>query len=207
MPLGVDADSGGIFPTCSRFNHSCCSNANYSWCSKFGREQVVAVKDIECGKEISVSYLREEFWAAPRHERQQHLVKEFGFHCCCTMCSQNDEDVSASDIRRGRILQLQSAIGDGMLIVMNPDRALTSCKEVLQLLDQEGESGAMVYSAYYDAFQVCVAHGDHARASAMASLAARAKSDSQGHDADGLGRIEGLIQSPQTHRLAGTTNR
>ena len=30
MPLSINASSDEIFPNCSRFNHSCCSNASYS---------------------------------------------------------------------------------------------------------------------------------------------------------------------------------
>jgi len=54
------------------------------------------------------------------------------------------------------------------------------------LLKEEGESDVTVYAA---AFQVCVAHGDFGRASAMAGLAAKAKSDCQGNDADGIEEI------------------
>jgi len=53
------------------------------------------------------------------------------------------------------------------------------------LLKEEGESDVTVYAA---AFQVC-AHGDFGRASAMAGLAAKAKSDCQGNDADGIEEI------------------
>ncbi len=207
MPLGTNTSSGGIFPDCSRFNHNCCSNAAYSWCSKLGLERVFAVKDIKEGEEISVSYLSEQFWTTPRTERRRHLLDEFGFQCCCDICLQNTEDTSASDTRRRKLCQLDAAIGNGMLIISNPGRALKSCKDVLQLLREEGESDMKVYAAYYDAFQVCVAHGDLARASAMAGLAAGAKSDCQGNDADGIEEIGRFIQSPQTHRLAGTTNR
>lgn len=35
--LGVNTREGGIFPTFSRFNHSCVANAVYSWNEKLGR--------------------------------------------------------------------------------------------------------------------------------------------------------------------------
>ena len=82
---------------------------------------------------------------------------------------------------------------------MSPHRALASCREVLQFFKEEGDLGAMVHS------QVCVAHGDYARASAMASLVARMKKDCQGYGADAVEQYERLIQAPQSHRLAGTT--
>ena len=113
MPLGTNASRGGIFPKCSRFNHSCCSNAGYSWCNKLGLERVFAVKDIKEGKEISVSYLSEHLWTTARSERRQHLLDEFGFRCCCDICSQDTEDVSATDTRRQKLSQLDAAIGEG----------------------------------------------------------------------------------------------
>lgn len=41
----------------------------------------------------------------------------------------------------------------------------------------------------------------------MAGLAARAKRDCQGNEADGIEEIERLIVSPQSHRLASSTNK
>jgi hypothetical protein len=64
-----------------------------------------------------------------------------------------------------------------------------------------------VHSTYYDAFQICVAHGDLARAATFAGLAAEVKMDCQGCDADGIEELDTFIRSPQKHRLAGTTNR
>jgi len=78
MPLGTNASSGGIFPNCSRFNHSCCSNASYSWCNKLGLERVFAVQDIKEGEEISVSYLSEQFGMTPGSERRRHLLTNLG---------------------------------------------------------------------------------------------------------------------------------
>ena len=207
LPLGSNASSGGIFPVCSRFNHSCCSNAEYSWCSAIGQERVFAVKDIKEGEEITVSYLSDRFWPTARNERQQHLLANFAFRCSCDVCSRGSDEVSASNERRQTLSQLDALIGDGVLIVMQPGRALAHCKETLYLLEKEGESGVKIYATYYDAFQVCVTHGDFARASAMAGLAAKAKRDCQGNYADGIEDIEQLIKSPQSHRLAGTTSK
>ncbi len=207
MPLSINASSDEIFPNCSRFNHSCCSNASYSWCNKLELERIFAVKDIKEEEEISVSYLFVQFEMTSESERRRHLLNEFEFQCYCDICFQNIEDASASDTRRRKLSQLNVAIGDGILIVTNSGRALKSCKDVLQLLKEEKESDVTVYVAYYDAFQMCVAHGDFGRASAMAGLAAKAKSDCQGNDADGIEKIGRFIQSSQTHRLAGITNK
>jgi hypothetical protein len=43
----------------------------------------------------------------------------------------------------------------------------------LDLLRDEGDLGMKMHSAYYDAFQICVTHGDLAHAVAFAELAAK----------------------------------
>ena len=72
MPLGPNANETGLFPKSSRFNHSCCANAAYSWCGKLGVERVYALKDIKERGEITVSYLGNDL-AKPRTERQKHI--------------------------------------------------------------------------------------------------------------------------------------
>jgi len=59
IPLNVDAREGGIFPTFSRFNHSCVANAVCSWNGKLGEERVYAVKTIgDKEEEITVNCSR-----------------------------------------------------------------------------------------------------------------------------------------------------
>lgn len=205
IPLGADADEGGIFPICSRFNHSCVGNAAYSWCGRLGVERVYTNSDIKEGEEITVEYLSDEAWAKPRADRQRHLLREFGFECCCTVCGAAASDVAASDRRRLQIAQYNSVIGDGILIMTNPNRALRHCRDTMRLFSDEGEADIKVYVTYYDAFQICTAHGDFARASTFAALAA--KIACQGSDADGIKESQSNIESPQRHRLAGTTKR
>lgn len=49
MPLGSKADYCGIFLQCSRFNHSCDSNATYAWNEFTQKECIYAIKDIPPG--------------------------------------------------------------------------------------------------------------------------------------------------------------
>lgn len=73
--------------------------------------------------------------------------------------------------------------------------------------EEEGLRDVSVYRTYYDAFQVCVMHGDLARAGAFAALALKVKEDCEGKDAAGLEEIEELLESPESHPLAGTTRK
>jgi hypothetical protein len=132
---------------------------------------------------------------------------KFGFVCQCQCCGAASNLVAESDKRRTEIARLEAAIGDGVLIMTNPSRALQYCQQMLDLLQREGEEDTKVHSTYYDAFQICVAHGDLARPATFAGLAAEVKMDCQGRDADGIEELDTFIRSPQKHRLAGTTNR
>lgn len=207
IPLGVNATEGGLFLRCSRFNHSCLSNAAYSWNSKLSAETVYAVKDIKKGEEINVNYFSAQLWANPKVQRQALLLDEFGFTCCCQACNRPPPEVAASDERRQNIAVMDASLGDGILIVANPCRALRYCQEILRLFDEESETGPMVFSTYYDAFQVCVAHSDYARARSFAQLAAKWQIFCQGADAEDIENVQKYIQEPEHHPSAGMTTR
>ncbi|EGP88158.1 unnamed protein product [Zymoseptoria tritici ST99CH_1E4] len=208
MPLGRGSSSGGVFPTCSRFNHSCTANAAYSWNEGQKEERVYATRDISAGEEIVVSYLNEEIWRLPRQERKRQILETFGFDCQCVRCGSSEQpDHLGSDRRRTRLAEIDQAVGGGMLIMLNPGKALSFCREARQLLEDEGEGATHLESVYYDAFQICVCHGDLARAKVFASLAADAKCAWQGVDAGGIGEYEANVRAPEAHRLAFTTKK
>ncbi|KAK3066120.1 hypothetical protein LTR53_017653 [Teratosphaeriaceae sp. CCFEE 6253] len=183
IPLGKGSARGAIFLICSRFNHSCTANAAYHWNEDVGEERVFAVQNIKSGEEITVNYLRDELWYLPTDERKAEISKTYGFQCQCVRCSCVDQvDRKKSDERRVRMAKIDEIVGDGVAIVTNPSKALSSCREALTLLQEEGESEIRSEAVLYDAFQICVAHGDLARA----ELALEAKKVWQGGDAPGL---------------------
>lgn len=208
IPLGKGSATGAIFPNCSRFNHSCTANAAYHWNEDAGEEKVFAVKDIDLGDEITVTYVPDEVWTLPSKERKEQIARMFGFDCLCTRCACEDQmERTKSDKRRTRIAEIDKNVGDGVLIMTNPSKALLLCREALSLLQEEEESTPRFEVVLYDAFQICVAHGDLARASRFAELAAEAKEAWQGNDATGLAEMRAYIRRPQSHRLASQTQR
>ncbi|CCL99706.1 uncharacterized protein FIBRA_01728 [Fibroporia radiculosa] len=78
----------GIYPLASRlFNHSCVPNAVAKYIiSPFESVQmeVVALRDIAEGEEITIPYLDP---ALPLHTRQEALRLNYGFTCTCPLCS------------------------------------------------------------------------------------------------------------------------
>jgi len=65
------------------------------------------------------------------------------------------DSVSCSDHRRVGPHRLETAVGDGILIMANPSRAFQHCQRTLDLLRDEGDSGMKMHSAYYDACHTC----------------------------------------------------
>jgi hypothetical protein len=74
LPLGSNASSGGLFLEASRINHSCRHNAQNTWNENIGRLTIHALRDIEAGQEITVSYLASTSEYA---ERQRFLKEKF----------------------------------------------------------------------------------------------------------------------------------
>lgn len=58
MPsLGHNAQERGLFLEMSQFNHACNPNAQATWNGSIGQETLHALRDIEDGEEITISYL------------------------------------------------------------------------------------------------------------------------------------------------------
>ncbi|KAI0345845.1 hypothetical protein BDW22DRAFT_1324583 [Trametopsis cervina] len=78
----------GIFPLASRlFNHSCDPNcvAKYQFISgKSVMMDIVAIRNIEAGEEITLPYLDP---ALPFQTRQEALSMNYGFTCTCALCT------------------------------------------------------------------------------------------------------------------------
>jgi len=107
-PLGPNSEIGAIFPLVARLNHSCRPNAQHAWNAARGLEVVHAVRDIQAGEEITLSYLA----GGPFSERQTRLREYFGFVCRCEPCSLPAKALEASDARLKRAQSLDDAIGD-----------------------------------------------------------------------------------------------
>ena len=74
----------GIYAIGACFNHSCLPNIQVSYCERNDETLVVtALRDIEKGEELCISYIDED---APFEERQQQLSEHYLFTCCCSKC-------------------------------------------------------------------------------------------------------------------------
>jgi hypothetical protein len=203
-PLGVGARECGLFPECSRFNHSCASNSSYTWIAATGKETIFAGKDIPAGQQITVNYLDEHSLLQKRSDRRAAILALFRFECGCDVCAGTPAEVAASNARRVEIARLDRLIGGGgMLVMVSPARCLDSCKQILQLYMDEGMNDDALFKTYNDAFQICVMHGDLARASAFAALAVTCT----GAGGPSLESVRPYVEHPESHAYAGMSQK
>lgn len=204
LPLGDSdvATQRGLFPECSRFNHSCNPNACNTWNSALQKVVVYAVEDIQPGVEITITYL--STLTESHVFRQFCLWQGFRFKCQCSVCTLPPAELAASDARRQKINALRNEASNTSRT--NPVNALKCCRMALQLAKEEGwTTNADVHMTYWCALLMCIMHGDYARASAFARLAAQVMTVFDGKESTELKETLSYIKHPEKHYVAGTT--
>lgn len=194
LPCGSGSSVGGVYPTISLINHSCLPNAHNNWNPNAEHETIHAVRPIQAGEEITIRYDR----GGPLAARQAFLRKSFGFDCHCSACSLGTQELQASDSRQVLIQQLDEAIGDWS---RPAEESLQDCQSLLHVLREEFGPHTEVHDArlYYDAFQICIAHGDQARASVLAERAYKARVVCEGEDSPVTQKVKLFSSSPADH--------
>jgi hypothetical protein len=177
--LGGSAVSTGVFEVISRFNHSCSPNATFLWNESVGHTEVRACVDISVGDEITINYLSSDMFNQPHPVRQADLKRRYGFVCKCSICGADKSVRDLDNRRRAEAQRLYNTIGDHITIIINPARALKYCRELIRLRELLGHHFD-VASICYDAFQVCIAHGDLARAKAFMLMHNRLREERDG---------------------------
>ncbi|KAF7880667.1 uncharacterized protein EAF02_007513 [Botrytis sinoallii] len=205
LPCGSGSPIGSIYPTVCLINHSCMPNAHNSWDSAKEHETIHAIRSIERGAEITISYDH----GGTSSERQAFLEESFGFSCTCSCCTLPPFLLQASDNRRTQIKNLDDAIGDPFRMQSNPQESLRDCYSLIQVLDQEfdGCTDGLIARPYYDAFQISIAHGDQARASIFAERAYKARVICEGEDSPETLRAKSLALKPAVHNSFGVYSR
>ncbi|KAF2668075.1 SET domain-containing protein [Microthyrium microscopicum] len=201
LPCGSGSALGCVYPIASLINSSCIPNAHNNWNGEMEHETIHAIRDIEAGEEITISYNDGSTFSA----RQTSLKASFGFQCKCRTCLFPPSLLEASDRRRQTIERL-----DGNIMVLASTRGkrtecLKACKDMVQLLEEEFSDAAVVLNArvYYDAFQVSVANCDEARASIFAQKAYEARVICEGEDSPETQKMKRYSMRPASHMAFG----
>lgn len=79
-----DISQAALFPEIAMLNHDCRPNAAYFWDEETFTHYVHAMRTIQPGEEITISYIDSE---KPRAHRMRRLERNWGFKCDCSACT------------------------------------------------------------------------------------------------------------------------
>ncbi|KAF5592021.1 SET domain protein [Fusarium subglutinans] len=199
--LPIDT-GGGIFLDACSINHACDNNAQKAWNDNIGRHTIHALRDIEKGEEITITYIGV---LNNRRTRQEVLRKKFMFTCVCRLCSLPEHLSAESDRRLDGILRLDSCIGrEGLMgILSDPKRILGYVDRQVRLYNEQGPDDVGLPRAFFDAAQICAAHGDLARARVFTERAAAGWLVGEGDDSLRVLNTRQLARNPSSHDTYG----
>lgn len=80
-----DSIGYAIYPTASKINHSCDPNCVYFF--QNGSIIVRAVRDIEPGGEVTISYIPMQYTLLDKIRRYNYIIDNIGFECKCSKCT------------------------------------------------------------------------------------------------------------------------
>ena len=100
----IDVVLTGVGLKISRFNHSCCPNAELSD-NDFGEIEVRATSKILEGQEITILYNPHNLILENKKKRQALHLEQWGFVCSCQRCQ--EEDINRDDKASERFTRLQ----------------------------------------------------------------------------------------------------
>ncbi|KAL7467388.1 hypothetical protein ACHAXS_007625 [Conticribra weissflogii] len=200
LALGSNATESGIFLRASRINHSCRENAQNIWNAGIGQLTIHALRDIDEGEEITISYLADR---AGYEDRQKSLKEKFKFDCKCHLCMMPPDRRKESDDRLSKIRALDKMIFVSANCAPNLNQQLYLVRCLLQVIEEEGIWDNSIQRAYYDAYQIAISHGDIARAKIFVKRSYEAAVVIQGEDGTGAKEIKKFQECPTSHQAYG----
>ncbi|KAI1409834.1 SET domain-containing protein [Hypoxylon sp. FL1857] len=109
VELGIEIPHLGLFPIASRLNHDCRPNVFWRWSVRTLTVEVIAMRDIEIGEEITQSYVP----LGLSYEDRKEDLKNWGFSCSCSLCTSTKSDRAASDKHRARLQHIYHELNEG----------------------------------------------------------------------------------------------
>ncbi|KAI0528336.1 heterokaryon incompatibility protein-domain-containing protein [Xylaria digitata] len=204
LPAEAVGDKGAIFLEACRINHACDNNAQKNWNEKIKRHTVHALRDIDKGEEITITYLGP---LKNRKARQKALQERFGFTCLCRLCSLPPEQSQESDRRLEEIHRL-----DGVIDQLGIEGVLVSPLQTLRYFDQQvhlyldqGREDVGSAQAFVNAAQLAIANSDLARGRIFAERAASVWKTTVGGDDTQAIKHGALAQDPSKYELYGVS--
>ncbi|KAI1435187.1 SET domain-containing protein [Xylaria sp. CBS 124048] len=176
------------YPDIAQINHDCRPNVHYRLNNM--TMTAVAVRDIQPGEELTVSYVDVFLPSKARKER----IRNWGFECACSLCQATKEETIASDERLRRIRQLASDLSNFKNVTRTGDMGA----EYVALHEEEGLS-AQLGSAYTRAALNFALFGDEEQTRIYALKAAEQLSIEKGPESEDAHTMRNLAADPRTH--------
>ncbi|KAI1430315.1 hypothetical protein F5Y12DRAFT_789775 [Xylaria sp. FL1777] len=180
----------GNFPEVSILNHDCRPNLAF-FVDQNMTHYTHAVRDIEPGEELTISYIDA---LEVRSVRQERARNSLGFSCACSQCSLSRKESDASDARLLAISRMESELSDFSSKASSP----AMIEEYVGLYRTEGLeyhiSGAYTLAALnYNLFGKASLAEKYARLSVEAGLL------ESGPDAADVQQMMILADDPKSH--------
>ncbi|PGH26701.1 hypothetical protein AJ80_01647 [Polytolypa hystricis UAMH7299] len=202
LPAEAVGDKGAIFLEACRINHACDNNAQKNYNERIKRHTVHALRDINKGEEITITYLGP---LKNRKARQEALQDKFGFTCLCRLCSLPLEQSQESDRRLEGIHRLDGVINqlgtEGILV--SPLRTLRYFDQQVRLYNEQGREDVGFAHAFVNAAQLAIANSDLVRGHIFAERAASVWKTTLGGDSTQAIEHGALAQDPLKYELYG----
>lgn len=124
-----------LFPSVARINHACRPNAHGRFIPRTLLMEIKAVRDIEAGEEISISYGKLEL----KHLERQRLYRNgWNFTCTCSACSASRYDISESDMNRVRFEVLRDMLENLSAETFDARQVIEWEEEIIEISAIEG---------------------------------------------------------------------
>ena len=211
LPIGTppyyapDNSTAGIFVESSRINHACEQNAHNTWNRKLGQLTIHAIRDIDEGDEITITYL--PTWdRRNRDHRQRTLQLDFHLICSCSLCCLLPAQRGPSDTRLDEIRRLGVDVIGTTKDISSPLQKLHELRKILQLCKEEDVADARAADAYVRALAVATCNSDLARAIVFAERSRTILAIMEGEDSPQVERLKILVREPTSHFSYGKSS-
>ncbi|KAI8960211.1 SET domain-containing protein [Daldinia sp. FL1419] len=108
VELGIEIPHLGLLPIGSRINHDCRPNVFWRYSVRTLTVEVIAMRDIEPGEEITQSYVP----LGLSYEERKEDLKNWGFTCTCSLCASSKKQRATSDKNRARLQDIYHELND-----------------------------------------------------------------------------------------------
>lgn len=202
LPGEEVGDIGGIFLEACRLNHACDNNAQRSWNQNIKRHTVHALRDINKGEEITVTYLKP---LRNRKDRQKLLLDKFGFTCLCHLCSLQPAQSRESDKRLEEIARIDYVIHhfDAIDLFLCPLPILRYYDRQIGLYNEQGREDVGFVEALTSVARILLSHSDMARGRIFAERALSVWKTTLGNDSSQAIEYEALAKDPSKYEMYG----